>query len=215
MMKSSGVLCVISAPSGTGKSTLIQSLIRNQSGLIDIKLSISYTTRLKRFGEVHGREYYFVSINEFKSMIYADLLFEYAKVFNQYYGTAKSDIITMLKTGAHIILNVDWNGARVIRNKVSNVYTIFILPPSQQTLKLRLKNRAQDTKEMIAFRMTKAREEMCHISEYDYVIINDNFDIACQQLQSIILSQQLRCVYQKVRYEKLINRLLMSYNEDV
>lgn len=209
MMKSSGVLCVISAPSGTGKSTLIQSLICNQSNLVDIKLSISYTTRLKRFGEVHGREYYFVSMKEFKSMIYADLLFEYAKVFNQYYGTAKSDIITMLETGAHIILNIDWNGARVIRNKVSNIYTIFILPPSQQALKLRLKNRAQDTEEMIALRIKKAREEMYHISEYDYVIINDNFDVACQQLQSIILSEQLRYVYQKIRYKKLINRLLM------
>lgn len=214
-MKNSGMLCIISAPSGTGKSTLIKALIQNDNFLNNVKLSISYTTRLKRPGEVHGKEYYFISVKKFESMINANLFFEYAKVFNHYYGTKKSDIAALLETGAHVILDVDWNGVRTIRNKMSNIYTVFVLPPSRKELKLRLRHRGQDTEKIIAFRMKNAIKLMYHLSEYNFIIINDNLNIARKQLQSIILSQQLQYMYQKIRYNDLINNLFISYDKNL
>lgn len=204
-MKYSGALCVISAPSGTGKSTLIQALIKSNNYLNDVKLSISYTTRIKRFEEVHGKDYYFISVKEFENMIHKNLFFEYAKVFNNYYGTMKNNIESMLNTGAHIILDIDWNGTKQVRNKTTNVYTVFILPPSKKALERRLKNRAQDAASMISFRMKKAIDIIHHVLEYDYIVINDNFDIAYRHLKSIILSEQLRSIRYKTCYKKLIN----------
>lgn len=210
-MKYSGMLCAISAPSGAGKSTLIQALIQNNYYLSNIKLSISYTTRVKRFGEIHGRDYYFVTIKEFKYMIHANVFFEYTKVFDNYYGTSKNNINAMLATGTHVILDIDWNGVKQVRNKISNIYTVFILPPSKKELKHRLKTRAHDTEKIIALRMKQAIGFVNHITEYDYIVVNDNFDVAFRHLQSIILSVQLRYMYQKIRYKKLINSLLVSH----
>lgn len=209
-MKYLGVLCIISAPSGAGKSTLIKALMRNSCFFSsNIKLSISYTTRDRRPGEIHGKDYYFVSIKEFKYMIDANLFFEYAKVFNYYYGTLKSNIVSMLSAGIHVILDIDWNGAQQIRNQMlTNIYTVFILPPSRKELENRLRNRAQDTDKIIALRMKEVVNVINHITEYDYVIVNDNFSTAFRCLKSIILSEQLRCVRQKIRYKNLINSLL-------
>lgn len=206
-----GALCVISAPSGAGKSTLIQALMQSHCYLSDIRLSISYTTRVKRPGEVDGKDYYFISKKDFEYMIHANIFFEYARVFNYYYGTSKNDIRNMLSAGAHVILDIDWNGAKQVRNKIlKNVYTIFILPPSKKVLEDRLRSRAQDTEKTIFLRMQEAISIINHVIEYDYVVINDNFDIALRHLQSIILSEQLRFTYQTIRYEKLINNLLKS-----
>lgn len=205
-----GVLFAISAPSGTGKSTLIKALIKNQYCINNINLSISYTTRVRRSGEIHGKDYYFISIKEFECMIRANAFLEYAKVFNHYYGTAKNSIEVMLANGINVILDIDWNGIRQIRSKTSNIYTIFILPPSKEELNRRLKIRAQDAKEVISFRLKQTVDIVKHIKEYDYIIINDNFDVACKHLQSIILSEQLRYVHQEIRYKKLINNFIKS-----
>lgn len=207
-MKCPGVLCVISAPSGTGKSTLIKNLMAcNNYHFNNLKLSVSYTTRVKRSGEIHGKDYYFISVKKFKYMIHSNIFFEYAKVFNHYYGTSKNNIIAMLDAGAHVILDIDWNGAKQVRSKVSNIYTIFILPPSKKELEYRLRNRGKDTEKVISFRMKEAIDAINHISEYDYVIVNDNFDIAFKHLKSIVLSEQLRYFLQKIRYKILINNL--------
>lgn len=212
MEKFQGSLCIISAPSGAGKSTLIKSLYKNKDNLFlyNTKLSISYTTRTKREGEIHGKDYFFISIKEFKNMINQNIFFEYAKIFDHYYGTKKNQIKTMLNSGTHVILNIDWQGAKQIRdNKISsNIYTIFILPPSKQILEQRLRIRGKDTEKIIISRMKTAINEIHHFTEYDYIIINDNFQTALTHLQSIILSEQLRLVYQKQRYNKLINNLL-------
>ncbi|WP_331828547.1 guanylate kinase [Candidatus Blochmannia sp. SNP] len=210
MMKNLGTLCIISAPSGTGKSTLIQTLMQCNCFIYKIKLSISYTTRIKRSGEIHGKDYYFISREKFKYMINKNKFFEYAKVFNHYYGTLKNDVKTMLNTGIHVVLNIDWKGAQQIRNKISsNIYTIFILPPSKKELSRRLRFRGQDTKKIIAERMKHTMDEISHFKEYDYVVVNDDFNIALIHLQSIILSEQLRVAYQKIRYATLINNLLL------
>lgn len=211
LMKDLGMLYIISAPSGTGKSTLIQSLIKSDYCYLDnIKLSISYTTRSKRSGELDGIDYYFVSIKEFKYMISTNMFLEYARVFDHYYGTLQNSIQMMLTAGKHVILDIDWNGVRQVRNKISNICTILILPPSKKELERRLKRRAQDTKAIIAFRMKKVIDCINHIAEYDYIVVNDNFNVAFRHLQSIILSEQSRYIYQKIRYEKLINSLLVS-----
>ncbi|URJ31298.1 guanylate kinase [Blochmannia endosymbiont of Camponotus sp.] len=210
-MKNPGTLCIISAPSGTGKSTLIQTLMQYNGFIYKIKLSISYTTRIKRSGEIHGKDYYFISRKKFKYMINKNKFFEHAKVFNHYYGTLKNDIKTMLNAGIHVVLNIDWKGAQQIRNKIpNNVYTIFILPPSKKELSRRLYLRGQDAAKIIAERMKHAMDEISHFKEYDYVVINDNFNIALIHLQSIILSEQLRIAHQKIRYAALINNLLLS-----
>ncbi|URJ28708.1 guanylate kinase [Blochmannia endosymbiont of Camponotus sp. C-046] len=210
MTKNSGILCIISAPSGAGKSTLIQTVMQYNRFIYQTKLSISYTTRIQRPGEIHGKDYYFVSKKMFKYMIDRNMFFEYAKIFNYYYGTAKSNIEMMLNTGVHIILNIDWKGAQQIRNKISkNIYTIFILPPSKKELAHRLYLRGQDTKKVIAIRMKQAMDEISHFKEYDYVVVNDNFDVALIHLQSIMLSEQLRIAHQEIRYATLINNLLL------
>ncbi|WP_159715011.1 guanylate kinase [Blochmannia endosymbiont of Camponotus nipponensis] len=210
MIEPLGTLCIISAPSGTGKSTLIKNLMQYNHFIQTTKLSISHTTRVKRSGEIHGKDYYFISKKTFKDMIKKNMFFEYAKIFNHYYGTTKNNIEAMLKTGIHIILNIDWKGAQQIRKKIShNIYTIFVLPPSKKELVRRLHLRGKDTKKIITIRMKKTMSEINHLKEYDYIIINDNFNIALTHLQSIVLSEQLRITHQKIRHATLINNLLL------
>lgn len=208
-MKLFGSICIISAPSGAGKSTLIDRIVKNRTYfLYDIQLSISYTTRPKRSKEIHGQDYFFISKKKFKTMIKHNMFFEYAQVFNHYYGTSKKTIKTMLNSGKHIILNIDWQGAKQIRTQISNVYTIFILPPSKQELQKRLLTRQQDTNKIITNRMKTAINEINHFHEYDYIIVNDNLNTALIHLKTIILSEQLRLIHQKELHNKLINNLL-------
>lgn len=209
-----GSLCIISAPSGAGKTTLINNIIQKKNYFpYNIQLSISYTTRTKRLGEINGKDYFFVSKKKFEYMINNHLFLEYAKVFNHYYGTKKNNIKNMLNSGSHVILNIDWQGAKQIREQISkHTYTIFILPPSKETLKQRLHIRGKDTNKIIINRMKEAVNEINHFKEYDYLIVNDNFNIALQHLKSIILSEQLRLIYQKKRYNRLINNLLSFKN---
>ncbi len=202
-----GTLYIVSAPSGAGKSSLIHALLKTQP-LYDTQVSISHTTRAMRPGEVHGEHYFFVPTDEFKQMIAADDFLEYAEVFGNYYGTSRAAIEQVLSTGVDVFLDIDWQGARQIRERMPQARSIFILPPSQDELERRLRGRGQDSEEVIARRMKQAVAEMSHYAEYDYLIVNDDFDLALLDLKTIIRAERLRLSRQKVRHDALITKLL-------
>jgi len=202
-----GTLFIVSAPSGAGKSSLIQALLKTQP-LYDTQVSVSHTTRGMRPGEAHGEHYYFVSKDEFEAMIAEDAFLEHAKVFDNYYGTSRKAIEQVLSTGVDVFLDIDWQGAQQIRAKMPAARSIFVLPPSQDELDRRLRGRGQDSEEVIARRMAQAVSEMSHYAEYDYLIINDDFDLALSDLKTIIRAERLRMGRQKARHDALISKLL-------
>ncbi|CAL4322683.1 guanylate kinase [Buchnera aphidicola] len=206
-MKNIGRIFILSAPSGTGKSSLIKFFLKKEK-FLKIKMSISYTTRVRRPGEVHGCDYYFVSKKKFKWMIKKKKFLEYAKVFNNYYGTSFKKTQAILLQGKDMLLEIDWQGARQIKKIFLNSKSIFVLPPSKKELLKRLKNRKQDTKEVIFERMKKFTQETSHYLEYDYLIINDNFNCAISDLKIIIYSYKLSTLYQSIKYKNLIKNLL-------
>jgi guanylate kinase len=206
LKKSVGALYVISAPSGAGKTSLVKALIESTE---DLCVSISHTTRAKRNDEVDGVNYYFVSKEKFQSLIKADAFLEYANVFQQdYYGTTHHFVQEKLSQGIDVILEIDWQGAAQIRQTFKQVVTIFILPPSCEALMSRLYHRASDNEKVISERMAQAKNEMSHYQEFDYVIINDQFETALVDLKSIIRCGRLRQTYQQKKYGTLINQLL-------
>ncbi|KLU17314.1 MULTISPECIES: guanylate kinase [Xenorhabdus] len=202
-----GTLYIVSAPSGAGKSSLIQALLKTQP-LYDTQVSVSHTTRHARPGENHGEHYFFVTVDEFQNMINHDEFLEYACVFGNYYGTSRKVIEDTLASGVDVFLDIDWQGAQQIRQKMPIARSIFILPPSKEELLRRLRGRGQDSEEIIAKRMAQAVAEMEHYNEYDYVIINDDFNTALADLQSIIRSERLRLDRQTQRHDALISKLL-------
>ncbi|AYA41845.1 guanylate kinase [Xenorhabdus nematophila] len=202
-----GTLYIVSAPSGAGKSSLIQALLKTQP-LYDTQVSVSHTTRQARPGENHGEHYFFVTVDEFQNMISHDEFLEHACVFGNYYGTSRKVIEDTLTSGVDVFLDIDWQGAQQIRQKMPAARSIFILPPSQEELLRRLRGRGQDSEDIIAKRMTQAVAEMVHYNEYDYVIINDDFNAALADLQSIIRSERLRLDRQTQRHDALISKLL-------
>ncbi|AHM76475.1 guanylate kinase [Yersinia hibernica] len=202
-----GTLYIVSAPSGAGKSSLIQALLKTQP-LYDTQVSISHTTRAKRPGENHGEHYFFVSKEEFCQMIDDDAFLEHAKVFENYYGTSRLAIEQVLATGVDVFLDIDWQGAQQIRAKMPTARSIFILPPSKEELDRRLRGRGQDSEEVIAKRMAQAVAEMAHYAEYDYLIVNDDFNLALSDLKTIIRAERLRLGRQKQRHDALITKLL-------
>lgn len=184
-------LIIISSPSGAGKSTLCKMLANNDPL---IKLSISATTRDKRPEEIEGQHYFFKSKEEFKKDIDNDQFLEYAIVFNNYYGTPKQKVETELKNGHCVLFDIDWQGARKIKEKFNSdiILSIFILPPSLQELERRLKVRAQDPIEVVLKRMKEAKSEISHYNEYDYVLINDDLNKTYQKIFSIIDSKRIQ-----------------------
>ncbi|AUG98724.1 guanylate kinase [Pectobacteriaceae bacterium CE70] len=202
-----GTLYIVSAPSGAGKSSLIQALLKTQP-LYDTQVSISHTTRAKRPGENNGEHYFFVSTDEFKRMIENNDFLEYAEVFGNYYGTSRVTIEQILSTGVDIFLDIDWQGAQQIRTKMPMARSIFILPPSKEELERRLRGRGQDSEDVIARRMAQAVAEMNHYAEYDYLIVNDDFNLALMDLKTIIRAERLHLSRQKVRHGALITKLL-------
>ncbi|QCI17821.1 guanylate kinase [Buchnera aphidicola (Acyrthosiphon lactucae)] len=204
---SQGILFIISAPSGTGKSSLIQGLLKSKN-LYNVQVSISHTTRIIRPGELHGKHYYFISKKEFQIMIKQESFLEYAKVFSNYYGTSRQSIEEMLFSGIDVFLDIDWQGAKQIKCKMPKSKSIFLLPPSKDTLYKRLRERGQDSDVVIANRMEKAVDEMKHYSEYDYLIINDDFKKAVNDLTTIITAEHLCLFHQKNKYDLLISNLL-------
>ncbi|WP_114194839.1 guanylate kinase [Edaphovirga cremea] len=202
-----GTLFIVSAPSGAGKSSLIQALLKTQP-LYDTQVSISHTTRAQRPGENHGEHYFFVSQEEFCQMIEEEAFLEHAQVFGNYYGTSRLAIEQVLSTGVDVFLDIDWQGAKQIREKMPQARSIFILPPSREELGRRLRGRGQDSEEVIAKRMAQAVAEMTHFAEYDYLIVNDDFALALSDLKTIIRAERLRLGRQKLRHDALITKLL-------
>lgn len=205
MIQSKGNLFMLSAPSGAGKSSLYKALLKQDN---KVKISISHTTRAARTGEEHGREYYFINIETFQNMIAAGDFFEYAQVFDNYYGTSRSAIMTMLEQGFDVILEIDWQGARQVRELYPEAFGIFVLPPSTQELERRLCDRGTDTQEVIQNRMAKAVNEMSHYNEYDFVLINDNFDDTLMKMQAIIHAMRTKRSLIAEKHADLINDLL-------
>jgi len=204
MARVPGKLFILSAPSGTGKTSLTKSLLRKN---INLWLSISYTSRLMRPSEVEGQDYFFVERKIFEQMLGNEEFIESAEIYGNLYGTSQKWINEAINSGKDILLEIDGQGARQVRKIFSDVVSIFILPPSLEVLEDRLKNRNQDSKEVIAKRMAAAKEEISHVSEYDYVIINDNIDIALRDLVSVVQSERLRTSAQLARYHDLVIQL--------
>ncbi len=187
-MSESGSLYVISAPSGTGKTTLVKTLV---DSLPNITVSISHTTRTKRPAETHGVNYYFITEPEFQAMITQTDFLEYANVFNHLYGTSRAWVEETLRRGIDVILEIDWQGAEQIQRLIPSCISIFILPPSLEALSHRLKLRNQDNPDIIRKRIADAEETISHVSEYDYVVLNDDFDVAFNDLKTIVLAGRL------------------------
>ncbi|VFP80279.1 guanylate kinase [Candidatus Erwinia haradaeae] len=202
-----GRLFIISAPSGAGKSSLIQALLKTQKSYY-AQISISHTTRKIRPGEKQGEHYYFITHDQFYNMIHQKKFLEYAQVFGNYYGTSRHSVLSKLKKGIDIFLDIDWQGARKIKKIIPSARSIFILPPSKSELQLRLRKRDQDTESVISQRMTQAVTEISHYIEYHYLIVNENFDNALSDLKTIIYAERLRIENQKSYYNLLINELL-------
>ena len=205
MQHLAGNLFIISAPSGAGKSSLIQALLKRHS---DMQVSVSHTTRAPRPGEQDGVHYHFISVDEFKALIAKDEFFEWAEVFGNYYGTSKSTIRDSLSRGIDVFLDIDWQGARQIKAQESSAKGIFILPPSLAELEQRLNNRGQDSSEVIAKRMAQAQSEMSHANEYEYLIINDNFETALTEFERIVMAQRNNYASQCARQQALLMQLL-------
>ena len=201
----SGNLFIVCAPSGTGKTSLVNALIRSNQ---QIDLSVSYTTRSPRPGETEGKEYHFVNRETFLNMAKRGDFLESAEVYGNLYGTSQSWIETETSCGRDILLEIDWQGAAQVRRTFPDCITIFILPPSLQALEDRLKARAQDSATVIATRLQAAREDIAHVAEFDYVIINDKLDQALQHLCAIVAAAGLRRERQLNYLETLINQLL-------
>ncbi len=206
-MTVSGNLFILSAPSGAGKSSLITALLKQQDAR-PMQVSISHTTREPRPGEVNGQHYHFVSVNEFKQQIAKKSFYEYAEVFGNYYGTSEVAIDAQLEDGIDVFLDIDWQGAQQVRMKKPEVTTIFISPPSKAELESRLRGRGQDSEEVIASRMAQAKAECSHYQEFDYIIVNDNFDEALSDLTTIVNNQRLKRSQQVLKYSTMFEQLL-------
>jgi guanylate kinase len=184
---------------------LVSAILKETS---DIQLSISHTTRTKRDGEVNGQDYHFVTSEAFSTLISNDEFVEHAKVFGNFYGTSKSALSAPLKQGDDVILEIDWQGARAIKHSFPDAISIFILPPSIESLAQRLNRRGKDSDSVIKRRMTEAKEQISHYDEFDYIIVNDDFDQALKDLQGLIHASRLRISAQQLRYANLFKNLL-------
>jgi guanylate kinase len=199
-----GSVFVVVAPSGAGKSTLVNALLDREAG---IALSVSYTTRAPRPGEIDGREYHFVSVEDFKARRVRGEFLESAEVHGNFYGTSRIWIEERVRAGQDVLLEIDWQGARQARQHFPHAVGIFILPPSIDALEARLKKRGQDSPQVIARRLLAAGAEMAHAHEFDYVIINEDFELARSQLAAIITATRLRYACQAVRHRALFAQL--------
>ncbi|MDH1529940.1 guanylate kinase [Pseudomonas mosselii] len=205
MNHSSGTLYIVSAPSGAGKTSLVTALIKDDA---NVRVSVSHTTRAMRPGEEHGVNYHFVAHEEFKALIAQGDFLEHAEVFGNFYGTSRSALQETLDQGYDLILEIDWQGAQQVRKLMPEARSIFILPPSQEALRQRLDGRGQDSEEIIAGRMKEAVSEMVHYDEYEYVIINDDFGVALEELKAVFASNRLLLKKQQARHGELLKQLI-------
>src|SRR5688572_17326565 len=195
-----GTLYVVAAPSGAGKSSIVNAVLARDA---QIALSISFTSRQPRPGERHAQHYNFVSADDFQQMIDAGDFFEYAKVHGDWKGTARQSVEPQLTAGKDVLLEIDWQGARQVRAKVPNAVSVFILPPSREALEQRMRARGQDSDETIQRRLDAAREEMSHYGEFDYVIVNEHFAVAVDEMCAIFTASRLRREPQVARHSRL------------
>ncbi|MBI3937277.1 MAG: guanylate kinase [Betaproteobacteria bacterium] len=200
----SGILFIVSAPSGAGKTSLVRALLATDAGL---RLSVSCTTRAPRPGEADGRDYHFVSAEKFERMVERSEFLETAEIYGHRYGTSHRWLSAQLAAGHDVLLEIDWQGAAQVRRLIAGTVGIFVLPPSLAELEARLVKRAQDGPEIVARRLAAAREEISHVGEFDYVIINSDFDRAAQDLASIVRAERLKLSRQLARHNEMINRM--------
>ena len=200
-----GTLYIISAPSGAGKTSLVHAVVAT---LPNVVVSVSHTTRKMRDGEVDGKDYHYVDEPHFQEMIANDEFLEHANVFGNRYGTSKQQIQDQLLSGKDVILEIDWQGARQIRQLMSGCKSIYILPPSIQALRDRLQSREQDSDDVIESRMREAVSEMMHYTEFDYIVINDDFDQAREELASIFVCNRMLLDHQQQSHADLLAGLL-------
>ena len=204
-MTTTGTLYIVSAPSGAGKTSLVKALI---DSMAQVRVSVSHTTRAMRPGEVDGVNYHFTSRDEFVEMLKQGDFLEHAEVFGNLYGTSHSWVKQTLAKGYDLILEIDWQGAQQVRKLVPDAKSIFILPPTHKDLRQRLHNRGQDADDVIDLRMQQAITEMSHYVEYDYIVINDQFATALDDLKAIFRANQLRLESQQKRHTQLLCDLL-------
>lgn len=204
MMTTKGQLFVICAPSGAGKTSLVNRLVKQVKRL---KVSVSYTTRPKRSREKEGISYYFVDEKEFQSLIDHKKLLEHANVFGYFYGTSRTRVESELKKGNDVILEIDFQGADQIRENFPESIHIFILPPSMESLRERITKRGQDEPEVIERRLNEAHEEMTHVRDFQYIVVNDRYELALLQLKSIIYAERAKTQQQLQRHAWLLKRL--------
>lgn len=205
MDNKSGTLFIIAAPSGAGKTSLVTALIEQTENLL---VSISHTTRRPRPGEVNGQAYHFVSEDKFQELLQQNRFLEYARVFNNYYGTSREWVERTLAQGKNIILEIDWQGARQVSSVLRNSVSIFILPPDYNSLRERLIRRQNDAAVTIEFRMNAACEEISHYNEFDYIVINDDFDRTLAELKAVITATNLGKCRQAAYYDTFVERIM-------
>lgn len=205
--KGRGNVIIVAAPSGGGKTSLVKALVDT---LPDIEVSISHTTRAKKPGEEDSKDYFFVNPEQFQHMIDEGAFVEYAKVFNHFYGTSIDQMNDRLQQGIDVVLDIDWQGARQIRRLYPDALSVFIVPPSLAILKKRLLDRRRDDNKVIAERMLQAQDEMSHFSEFDYLIVNDDFQVAAEELQAIVRTNRVTLKRQMERVGNLLSLLLAS-----
>ncbi|MBA1146739.1 guanylate kinase [Ectothiorhodospiraceae bacterium WFHF3C12] len=200
-----GTLYIVSAPSGAGKTSLVKALVDT---VPDIAVSVSHTTRSRRPKEEEGVDYHFIDEADFAAMVERGEFLEHARVFGNWYGTARSTVTENLEHGTDVLLEIDWQGAQQVREALPEAISIFVLPPSRAELERRLRGRGQDSDAVIADRMAAAVEEMSHYAEYDYLIVNDSFGHALSDLMAIVHARRLRRSAQSRRFARELNELL-------
>ncbi|MGP1606950.1 MAG: guanylate kinase [Moraxella sp.] len=200
-----GTLFIISAASGTGKTSLVKELLATTKNLV---VSVSHTTREPRRGEIDGEHYYFTNKEEFMRLVGEAEFLEHAEVFGNYYGTSKTAVNDLLNAGVDVILEIDWQGALQVKRQFKDAVLIFILPPNREALRSRLSNRAQDTLKVIEERLAGAVREMQEYVNFDYIVINDDFNQALNELQSIVCTYRLQVTKQSAKNQQLISDLL-------
>ena len=201
----SGAIFTVSAPSGAGKTSLVEAVLGATDNLV---VSVSHTTRSMRSGEVDGVNYHFVTHEQFEKKIAQDEFLEHAKVFTNYYGTSKTWLQQTLASGKDVILEIDWQGAQQVRRLLPSAVSLFVLPPSKQCLYERLTGRGQDEQAVIDARMKEAKKEISHYVDADYLVVNDDFDVAVADFCAIILAERLKLAKQQHRYSALLDSLL-------
>lgn len=206
-----GSLFIITAASGTGKTSLVKQLIATTN---DLMVSVSHTTRTPRPGEIDGHHYHFTNVDDFVAAIGDNKFLEYAEVFGNYYGTSEQSVRAQLNAGVDVILEIDWQGALQVKKIFTDATMIFILPPSIATLRQRLSTRAQDSVEVIEQRLAGAVTEMAQYVNADFVIINDNFEVALTELKAIIVADRQTLRRQQQRYHRTISNLLNEQVEE-